>query len=62
MRDLEFEWDEHKSNQVYEERDFDFGFAAQAFFDPQAIHQPDTLSGYSEAQDHARWCLAQGNT
>ena len=80
MQDLEFEWDEHKSNQVYEERGFDFGFAVQAFFDPQAVHQPDTRSGYGEdrfrlyghaqgrkansreVQDHARWCLAQGNT
>jgi uncharacterized DUF497 family protein len=62
LQDLEFEWDEHKSNQVYEERGFDFGFAAQAFFDPQAVHQPDTRSGYGEVQDHARWCPAQGNT
>ena len=48
MQELEFEWDEHKSDQVYEERGFDFGFAAQAFLDPQAIHQPDTRFDYGE--------------
>jgi uncharacterized DUF497 family protein len=44
LRDLEFEWDERKSNQVFEERGFDFGFAAQAFLDPQAVPQPDSRS------------------
>ncbi|CAK6697038.1 BrnT family toxin [Synechococcus sp. CBW1107] len=48
MQDLEFEWDEQKSDKVYEERGFDFGFAAQAFLDPQAIHQPETRSRYGE--------------
>ena len=48
MQDLEFEWDEHKCDQVNETRGFDFGFAARAFLDPQAIHQPDTRSGYGE--------------
>ncbi len=59
MQDLEFEWDEHKSDQVNETRGFDFGFAAQTFLDPQAIHRPDIHSGYSEN----RFCLyghAQG--
>jgi uncharacterized DUF497 family protein len=36
---MEFEWDEHNSNQVCQERGFDFGFAAQAFFDPQRVRR-----------------------
>jgi uncharacterized DUF497 family protein len=42
LQDREFEWDERKSKQVFEERGFDFGFAAEAFLDPQAVHQPDS--------------------
>lgn len=37
-----------KSDQFYEERGFDFGFAAQAFLDPEAIHKPDTRINYGE--------------
>lgn len=48
MPDLGFEWDEAKSDQVSETRGFDFGFAATAFLDPQAIHQPDKRSDYNE--------------
>ena len=50
MQDLEFEWDEPKSDQVNETRGFDFGFAATAFLDPQAIHQPDTRRAGSSAR------------
>ncbi|WP_416223901.1 BrnT family toxin [Synechococcus sp. CBW1107] len=48
MQDLEFEWDERKSNQVFEERCFDFGFAAEAFLDPQAVHPPGSRSYVGE--------------
>ena len=48
MQELGFEWDEHKSNQIYETRGFDFGFAAQAFLDPEAIHEPDIRTNYGE--------------
>lgn len=48
MQELEFEWDEHKSNQIYEKRGFDFGFAVQAFLDPEAIHAPDARINYGE--------------
>ena len=48
MQELEFEWDERKSYQIFEERGFDFGFAVQAFLDPNAIHQPDDRRDYGE--------------
>jgi uncharacterized DUF497 family protein len=48
LQRLEFEWDERKSNQVFEEPGF--GFAAQAFLDPQAAHQPDSRSYNGEVR------------
>lgn len=45
---MEFEWDDNKSEQIFRTRGFDFGFAAQAFLDPKAVHRPDIRSNYRE--------------
>jgi hypothetical protein len=45
---MEFEWDEAKSNACFQERGFDFAYAARAFFDPARIVQADTRRNYGE--------------
>lgn len=45
---IELEWDEAKSNACFEERGFDFAYAAQVFFDPYRIVQLDTRHDYGE--------------
>ncbi len=38
---LEFEWDDNKSQQTFQDRGFDFGFATQVFSDPSGFTEPD---------------------
>ena len=47
---MEFEWDDNKSQRTLQDRGFDFGFASQAFSDPEAFREPDTRLGYGEAR------------
>ena len=43
-----FEWDEAKSETCFQERGFDFAYAARAFFDPERLIQADTRRSYGE--------------
>ena len=45
---MEFEWDEAKSEACFHERGFDFAYAARAFFDPDRLIQADTHRSYGE--------------
>lgn len=45
---MDFEWDETKSDACFQERGFDFAYAARAFLDPGRIIQPDTRHSYGE--------------
>ena len=45
---MEFEWDEAKSQACFQERGFDFEYAAQAFFDPNRQVLQDTRRAYGE--------------
>ncbi len=45
---MKFEWDESKSESCFQERGFDFAYAARAFFDPDRIVQADTRHSYGE--------------
>ena len=47
-RFMNFEWDEAKSEACYQERGFDFAYAARAFFDPNRLIQADTRHSYGE--------------
>jgi uncharacterized DUF497 family protein len=47
---MEFEWDEEKSEACFQERGFDFAFAAKVFFDPERTVQPDNRMIYGEAR------------
>ena len=47
-RNMEFEWDEAKSDACYEERGFDFAYALRAFLDPDRIVQEDHRWNYGE--------------
>ncbi|MBP9714182.1 MAG: BrnT family toxin [Sterolibacterium sp.] len=47
---MNFEWDEPKSEACFEERGFDFAYAAKAFFDPDRLIQADTRHSYGEAR------------
>lgn len=47
---MNFEWDEAKSETCFQERGFDFAYAARAFFDPDRIIQADTRHSYGEAR------------
>ncbi len=47
-RVMNFEWDEAKSETCFQERGFDFAYAARAFFDPDRIIQADTRHSYGE--------------
>lgn len=46
---MHFEWDEAKSEACFQERGFDFAYAARAFFDPERIIQADTRHNYDLA-------------
>lgn len=45
---MNFEWDEAKSDACFEERGFDFAFAAQVFFDPDRLIRADLRHSYGE--------------
>ena len=45
---MNFEWDEAKSETCFQERGFDFAYAARAFFDPERLIQADTRHSYGE--------------
>ncbi|PKO62506.1 MAG: BrnT family toxin [Betaproteobacteria bacterium HGW-Betaproteobacteria-18] len=45
---MKFEWDESKSETCFQDRGFDFAYAARAFFDPDRIVQVDTRHSYGE--------------
>ncbi len=45
---MEFEWDDNKSQQTFQDRGFDFGFATQVFSDPWGFREPDQRLPYGE--------------
>lgn len=45
---MNFEWDEAKSETCFNERDFDFAYAAKAFFDPDRLVRADQRHSYGE--------------
>lgn len=45
---MEFEWDEEKSDACFQQRGFDFAYAAQVFFDPGRTMKLDTRRDYGE--------------
>jgi uncharacterized DUF497 family protein len=45
---MNFEWDEIKSEACFDERGFDFAYAAQAFFDPNRLIRADLRYSYGE--------------
>ena len=45
---MEFEWDEAKSSQCFEDRGFDFAFVARAFLDPDRVIRADQRYAYGE--------------
>ncbi len=45
---MNFEWDEAKSETCFQERGFDFAYAARAFFDPNRFVRADTRHSYGE--------------
>ena len=48
VQGLSFEWDEAKSDMCFEERGFDFAYAARAFFDPDRLIRADTRHSFDE--------------
>ena len=48
MPSLEFEWDDNKSQQTFQDRGFDFGFATHAFSDHSGFRDPDQRLPYGE--------------
>ncbi|NQW38018.1 MAG: BrnT family toxin [Cyanobacteria bacterium] len=45
---MEFEWDDNKSQQTFQDRGFDFGFTTQVFSDPWGFREPDQRLPYGE--------------
>lgn len=45
---MEFEWDEAKSSQCFEDRGFDFAYVAHAFLDPNRVIRADQRHEYGE--------------
>lgn len=45
---MDFEWDEGKSDACFQDRGFDFAYAAAAFSDPDRIIRQDTRHSYGE--------------
>ncbi|QPN68599.1 BrnT family toxin [Synechococcus sp. CBW1006] len=45
---FEFEWDDNKCQRTLQDRGFDFGFASQAFSDPEAFRERDTRLEHGE--------------
>ena len=50
---MEFEWDEGKSQACFEERGFDFAYAATVFFDPDRLIELDERRSYGEERYQA---------
>lgn len=48
MPQLEFEWNDNKSQQTFQDRGFDFEFATQVFSDPAGFTEPDQRLPYGE--------------
>ena len=46
--DMEFEWDEAKSNACYRERGFDFAYVLRVFLDPNRLVRKDSRWDYGE--------------
>jgi uncharacterized DUF497 family protein len=55
---MEFEWDDAKSDTCFEERGFDFAYAAQAFFDPNRLIRADLRHSYGEERFQLLGCIA----
>jgi uncharacterized protein len=47
---MDFEWDEAKSESCFQERGFDFAYAARAFFDPDRLVREDSRHSYGEVR------------
>ena len=47
---MDFEWDEAKSDACFQERGFDFAYAARVFFDPVRLVRADARHSYGEAR------------
>ena len=45
---MNFEWDEVKSEACFQQRGFDFAYAARAFLDPDCLIVADTRHSYGE--------------
>lgn len=45
---MDFEWDEVKSNQCFEQRGFDFAYVAHAFLDAKRVIRIDQRHEYGE--------------
>lgn len=45
---MDFEWDAEKSDACYQQRGFDFAYAARAFFDPDRSVRRDARFSYGE--------------
>lgn len=45
---MNFEWDAAKSEACFQQRGFDFAYAARAFFDPDRLIDADTRHSYGE--------------
>lgn len=45
---MNFEWDEGKSDACFQDRGFDFAYAASAFSDPNRIIRQDNRYSYGE--------------
>ncbi|MEY4420275.1 MAG: hypothetical protein RLZZ498_871 [Pseudomonadota bacterium] len=45
---MNFEWNEAKSQACFDERGFDFAYAAEAFFDPHRLTRKDLRYSYGE--------------
>lgn len=50
--EIEFEWDDAKSDACFEERGFDFEYAAQIFLGP-VLQKPDDRKEYGELRIRA---------
>ena len=57
---MEFEWDEGKSQACFEERGFDFAYAATVFFDPDRLIELDERRSYGEDRHHRGQGLCSG--
>jgi uncharacterized protein len=54
---MEFEWSDAKSDACFEERGFDFAYAARCFLDSQRSISPDHRFDYSEDRFQVLGCV-----